>query len=328
MYGCVWFSETISSLIILMTGPIMNCFFVLSGFSIRMSSCGRQLNDGGAILGFYKRRLLSILPAYYLLNICYAFIIEGQIKDALILFPIQLFGISAPFRNLFGTFATGGTWFVSCILIAYFLYPLIHQILSRLSGKKKLMIVVLLVFLREYSAKIDTIYGLETNYSNPFFRTMEFAVGVFLYDLLVGEHAVRYKKVFLGSCSGLLVLAVAYCLHGRRAAVNFLLSSYVLIILLFVCVLYLSLNLKCAFLERSKVLFYLSKLTYHLYLMQMLSWRLSDILFHPQTSLPKVACSFGISLTLSVVSERITWLVQNWLKKEKSTASLKAETKT
>lgn len=320
MYRCVWFSANINTIITSLTGAIMTCFFVMSGFSIRMSSVGKRLNDGKEILGFYKKRLLTILPTYYLLNICYAFIVDGQTQDALRLLPIQLVGISAPFRSLFGIFVTGGTWFVSCILIAYFVYPLLHQILTQLNWRKKLLIVVALVFLRYYSARIDVIYKLESNYANPFFRGMDFAIGVFLYDLLAYEFAGWQKKTLLGISSGILILAAAYCLRGRTAAIVPLAGRYVPVMVMFACVLFISLNVRCAFLERSKVLSYLSKLTYSFYLMHMLAWKLSDVLFAPQISRMRIVYSLCISVVLAVIGERVTWLVQKLLTRKKEKA--------
>lgn len=320
MYQCIWFNANINTIIKTLTGAIMSCFFVMSGFSIRMSSMGKQLNDGKQILGFYKKRLLTILPTYYLLNICYAFIIDGQMQDALRLLPIQLVGMSAPFRGLFGIFVTGGTWFVSCILIAYFVYPLLHQILSQLNWGKKLLIVVILLFLRYYSSWIDKVYSLDSNYANPFFRGMEFAMGVFLYDLLAHDFAGWQKKTLLGVSSGVLLLAAAYCLRGRTAAVVSLAGRYVPVIVMFICVLFISLQLRCAFLERSKVLSYLSKLTYPFYLMHMLAWKLSDVLFAPQTPRMRIVCSLCISVVLSVIAERVSWLVQKLLTRKKEKA--------
>ena len=91
------------------------------------------------------------------------------------------------------------------------------------------------------------------------------------------------EKTLLGVSSGVLLLAAAYCLRGRTAAVVSLAGRYVPVIVMFICVLFISLQLRCAFLERSKVLSYLSKLTYPFYLMHMLAWKLSDVLFAPQT---------------------------------------------
>ena len=315
MYGCIWFSNSINSIITVLTEPVMVCFFVLSGFSIRMSSYKKSFSNGNEILSFYKKRLLALLPPYYLLNLCYAILIKGEMKNAVLLFPVQLFGIQASFRDLFGTFTFGGTWFVSCILIAYLVYPLIHQIIPQLKKKTMIIVVILLLFLRCYADKIVIQYNLDRNYSNPFFRLMEFAIGVLLYDLFVSVKKGSIRRVVQWVSVGLLAAAIAYCGVERMDGLKKLVQLFYPTVILFACVLFLSLQIHCEILEKSKVLAYMSSLTYPVYLMQMLAWNLSRLTFKPTTNFGKIVCSLLITLVLSVIVERMMFLLKKALNK-------------
>ena len=78
----------------------MTGFFLLSGYAINLSSDSKDMSDIKEIKRFYTKRLISILPLYYvwaLIVIVTNIVAKGipAIWEELILFPIT----AVPFRN-------------------------------------------------------------------------------------------------------------------------------------------------------------------------------------------------------------------------------------
>lgn len=124
--------------------------------------------------------MIRILPAYYFVNLVAAFIGYYDVKEVLILQPIELLGIQTWFETLFGIFHNGATWFVSCILFCYFIYPLANQLLSTSSKKKTIILLSVLLFIDAYSVLVRSTFSLASVYSSPLFRMVEFLAGTCL----------------------------------------------------------------------------------------------------------------------------------------------------
>lgn len=76
----------------------MTGFFLLSGYTLNLTN--RKVNDVSDIKKFYLKRLISIIPLYYvyaLINIALNIIIDGTeaFVEELILFPIEALGIQS-----------------------------------------------------------------------------------------------------------------------------------------------------------------------------------------------------------------------------------------
>ncbi len=134
----------------------MSGFFILSGYSLWLAYGNkfamRTFNKGK----FYLKRLISIYPLYLIIGTLSVIMKVGAglqtISDNLILLPVELLGFQSFFDgSLFGYAHNGGTWFISCILICYFIYPLIGELLDELRLKKTAVGVVALIVLMAYA---------------------------------------------------------------------------------------------------------------------------------------------------------------------------------
>lgn len=115
MYGCSY-GYYIDALLRNLTSPVMSCFFLLSGFSIHYQ---HRFENGSEkwIRDFLKKRFIAILPSYFLFTLIWPLIHPEQLKEWVILLPVDILGIQTAYRTLFGILHNGGTWFVSCILL-------------------------------------------------------------------------------------------------------------------------------------------------------------------------------------------------------------------
>lgn len=164
----------------------MTGFFLLSGYTLNLTN--QMVNDAGDIKKFYIKRLITILPLYYvyaLINIAQNILFDGSgaLAEELILFPIETLGIQSVFATLFPYSHNGGSWFISCILICYFLYPLLQTLTKGLTDNKRILIILTLAFILLWSPFVQHYFNLQTIYSNPFFRILEFTIGVLVSQM-------------------------------------------------------------------------------------------------------------------------------------------------
>ena len=166
----------------------MTGFFLLSGYTLNLTY--KNMDGVGDIKRFYVKRLISIVPLYFawaLLNVIISVVLEGKpaVLEEMILFPIEALGIQSVFASLFSFSHNGGSWFISCILICYFIYPLIQILTKSLSGKTRINIIIILGGILLYSPFVERYFDLHSIYSNPFFRLLEFIIGVLVSQMNV-----------------------------------------------------------------------------------------------------------------------------------------------
>ena len=162
----------------------MTGFFLLSGFSLQISSSKMDFTDVRSLKAFYTKRLISIMPLYFFVHILKMFWENNEpLVNRVLMFPIQTLGIQAQFSTLFNHTHNGGTWFISCLLASYFVFPLVHVILEKLNVKQSLVLLFILVFVLLWSPLVQIFVGTNNIYDNPFFRFLEFSIGMNLYNL-------------------------------------------------------------------------------------------------------------------------------------------------
>ncbi len=113
----------------------MTMFFLLSGFSLFVNWAGEDLNDYFQIKKFLKRRFLGIVPMYYVACVIFEVFALWTGKESLwqvvILSPVETLVIQSFFSSLFDFTHNGGTWFISCLLICYLLYPYFQELIKK-----------------------------------------------------------------------------------------------------------------------------------------------------------------------------------------------------
>lgn len=134
------------------------------------------------------KRLISIIPLYFAwasLRVFAHIILSGRSAaiEELILFPVDFLGIQSVFSSLFAFSHNGGSCFISCILICYFLYPLLHIITQRISNRSRIISFFVLSAILLWSPLVQNYFHCQSIYSNPFFRALEFTIGILVSQL-------------------------------------------------------------------------------------------------------------------------------------------------
>lgn len=285
------------------TGPIMTIFFIVSGMTIFMNYSKRDLLDTNGLICFYLKRLIKILPAYYCINIIAGIIGNFDIKQVLILQPVEILGIQTWYDSLFGIFHNGGTWFVSCILFCYFIYPVANQLLKNATVKVTLCLLAILLFISAYSTFIISTLQLGSLYSNPLFRMLEFLMGICLGRLwfVISENKHNNQRFYIcGFCISAIIVICNIAGFVKIQGIVYLLTA-------FLCVFILTLSLiKIHPGKMLKVIISkFSNITYDIYVVQSIIW---FIYFWVVEKLPVITSHnrykilFGYSLVLGLAA--------------------------
>lgn len=267
----------------LMGAVFMTAFFMLSGFSLFVNYAQRDLIKISNLKSFWIKRIIGIIPMYYIVAVLfilsrYAFFLRGDysIIYELILAPIEILGIQSNFSSLFSYSHNGGTWFISCILVCYLVYPLLQEIAKQLQAKTKIIIIFLCSGILLYSPFVVHIFGTFDIYANPFFRILEFTIGVMLAALKPKMDKIQFIKKYLYKWITVLIIGIVMIL-GVTVAVklNLFVGNYMLYSLIclpcFVFILIGFSGVESTYLIKSRLIGYCNEISYVFFLAQLFS---------------------------------------------------------
>lgn len=271
-YG--WLNGFVDMGAIAMTG-----FFLLSGYALNLAYGKKNLADGREMKLFYAKRLIAILPLYYAwaaVNVAVNVMENGTAAaiQELMLFPVETLGIQSVYSSLFEFSHNGGSWFISCILFCYFLYPLFNTQTRLMTNRQKTAIIIIFAAILLWSPFVQHFFKLQTIYSNPFFRVLEFSIGVLVSQINTDNGAdcrlrrlLRSRFACAASVACLVVgVSVAYYIGMPY---DYMLFNWVALPC-FVSLLFSLGSIRFARLQKSKTVRYLSALAFSIFLSQLL----------------------------------------------------------
>lgn len=169
------------------TGAIfMTVFFMLSGISLAYNYASKCLISLNEYITFIIKRIINIYPAYIVLYILFVIkcILTHTMKLTVIqnfvVLPVELTLFQSVFGNSFETLHNGGTWFISCIFICYLLFPFLCRIVMQMTKKQVVCLSIFIFCILTWAPVVEYYMGYSSIYANPFFRILEFLLGVCL----------------------------------------------------------------------------------------------------------------------------------------------------
>lgn len=274
-FGCDYYFLTnfVSVGAIAMTG-----FFLLSGYALRLVYGHQNIIEKHNLVQYYIKRILSVLPLYYFASILYViFLGKETFFDNIILFPIELFGLQSTFSSLFGITHNGGTWFISCILLAYLIYPFLQEVCKQMSLRCKLLLLLLLL-LDVWAPIVSNRFHAATLYDNPFYRILEFACGLLVADININYDNRMLKKIrsLGGLIISVLILIIGVSLIQYFKDIQDYMLLNILVLPCFILILFSLGCIKIPVLDKIKTISYLGKISYAFFLIQFFAWKVGN----------------------------------------------------
>ena len=264
-----------------MGAVFMTAFFMLSGFVLFLTYRARDLLKNDALKNFYLKRVCGIFPLYLIVAALYVVTLGSEsLFQNLVLLPIEVLGLQSVFSTLFPVSHNGGTWFISCLLFAYLAFPLMQEIVKQMSTRAKWIVLAICTAILFWSPLVVHTFKTDSIYSNPFFRGLEFFIGVLLCSLPIRAGIAKILatwKAFVVEIL-LLVAGISIAIWLNVFVGNYMLYDWI-VIPLFACMILTLAGLKSPRLQGSAVLRYASAASYAFFLAQTFNTEIENWLF-------------------------------------------------
>lgn len=297
-----------------MGAVMMTGFFMLSGFCLYIVYEHKSLMNINDMKRFYIKRLIGILPSYYCVGLFYTVLLSSEsIIQDIVLLPVQLLGLQSVFSTLFSFSHNGGTWFISCIILCYFFFPFILEVIMQTSMKLKITLLVICCSVLLYAPFVAWVFGLNNIYSNPFFRTLEFIVGILFASMTAELQRIKFVTWYLFTYPAVIceiivcVVAISLGIRLQISPSNYMLYSWIVLPIFCMMIPTLS-SLSFKTINNSKVvssvISFMSKISYAFFLAQLFIWPLMRFLcekFSIGSNALKIILSFGVCIVLAII---------------------------
>lgn len=227
--------------------------------------------------------------------------------DNLFILPIEIFCLQSVFSgSLFAFSHNSGTWFISCLMICYVVFPLIQILLSNVSKKRIVTLLFGGIVLCIYAPFVADYFQTSDLYTNPFFRTVEFSVGILLAQVNVNFSNIGYSKYlkYFRGISALIISSIVL-LFGVSIIHHYEIGNRCLVTVPCFSVIIMALgHLTLPRLLHSRAILYLSKISYAFFLSQFFVWYpLKYIMLHTGalSNLVLISITFTASICLSIL---------------------------
>ena len=256
----------------------MSAFFMLSGYVLFLTYREQPLIQMANLKRFYLKRLVGILPLYYVVALLYVlFLGQESAVQNLILLPVEMLGLQSVLSSLFEVSHNDGTWFISCLLLAYLAFPLMQEAVKQMSTRAKYVALGICGLALFWAPLVVHAFSTESIYANPFFRGLEFFIGVLLCSLPVKSKLWATWKAFFVELI-VLVGLVSAGVHLHFSAGNYMLYDWIAVPV-FACMVLTLARLKSPRLQGSAVLRYMSAVTYAFFLVQTFNTQIENWIF-------------------------------------------------
>lgn len=307
MFGCTYGSSLVDGLICATTSPIMVCFFVVSGFSIYYNNSNRNLLDAGELRTFYKKRFITLFPIYILVHMLSYVLVENTLQQKIYSTPVELLGLQSMYGGLFGISHSGATWFISSLLLGYFIYPLVQELL-KMNQRCIYLVTSVIFFVLVYSEVVMLqIFGVQPGYVNPVFRAMQVAFGAALCMAFTEDDKGNNKKAAIMMVANLIStgLLTVFTLHYKMG-IEYVTTPIYYYLIAFAML--ISIKFKPRLLTKSKLIKYAGSLTFYFFILQVFLWRLSAKvcgLTGFESNKGKLLVSFVLCVALSIICKEL-----------------------
>lgn len=189
-------------------------FIIISGGGIYNS-----IKKDFRLMNFYKKRLLSIYPTYYVayaITVLLLFVISGRVifQGDISNLLWTLLGLDGFLSSRVNTYYLIGEWFLGFIIIMYFLFPIIRFFYIKNRYATFLAAIAISLLSVHYNSFLYEYVFLwnKRDIWNPLARLPEFILGMYLFEIISENKRSAIKAITL---IALFVISI-YLIHDHR----------------------------------------------------------------------------------------------------------------
>lgn len=286
----------------------MTGFYLLSGYSLFYVYHKIDLSKIENIKTYYCKRIIGIMPLYYAIAVSYVFLLGSEtIKQNLLLTPIEILGLQSIFTSIFSFTHNSGTWFVSCLLICYLIYPFIQEITKQIITRTKWQIIAICFFILLWSPLIQIFFSTGSIYANPFFRLLEFLIGVLLCSMKNQlDHCPAIQPLFSWYA---VILESTILISGITIASkigipkDYMLYSWVALPIFMLMIVSLS-GISNSLKFENRIVKYLCSISYAFFFAQFYTWKITNYILsklETYSNITKIIISFLVCLLIAII---------------------------
>lgn len=286
----------------------MTAFYLLSGYTLFYVYNKTDLGQIKNITTYYFKRAIGIMPLYYVVAISYVFLLGSEtMKQNILLAPIETLGLQSVFTSIFAFTHNGGTWFVSCLLICYLIYPFIQEVTKQIKIKTKWWIIATCVFVLLWSTLIQIYFSTGSIYANPFFRLLEFIIGVLLCSMkneLESFKNIRLLYSWIAVIVEFLILVIGVTIASKIGIPrDYMLYSWVALPMFMLMLISLS-GIRNSKIRENRTIKYLCSISYAFFYAQFYTWEITRYILgmlRTDRNIIKIIVSFLVCLFISIL---------------------------
>ena len=285
----------------------MTAFFMLSGFVLYLTYSKQNLIDIRLLKSFYLKRIIGIIPLYYASALIYVLCFGKEtLSQKILLVPIDMLGLQSTFSSLFEVSHHDGTWFISCLLLAYLAFPFMQEVIKQLGTKAKIAAIFVCASALLWAPLIVHSFSTDSIYASPFYRGLEFFIGALLCSLPQKAKFLYSLKAFAVEFVT-LVLIVSVAVHYEISVGNYMLYNWVALPAFALMILTLS-GLKSPSLQNSAVLRYASAASYAFFMAQTFNTNIESYLYRTwniDNNYIKIAISVAVCTSIAIAMHEL-----------------------
>ena len=186
------------------------------------------------------------------------------------------------FHSISGVGHNGGTWFVSCLIFCYVLFPLFCRVLQNITSRQRKALMIIVAGVLLYAPLIVKLFETEDIYANVFFRILEFILGMLIasyWEQMENKKSdVKKYRNEIGSACVFLGVLIALFVADKFPTVFSTYSMYnVISIPLFGILLYFCAGINGGLVAKSKIMQYCVKASYAFFFAQFFTWKYTEV---------------------------------------------------
>lgn len=298
----------------------MVAFFMLSGFALYYTYYDRETDSISDTITFYIKRLIKIYPLYLFIYIAYLIFFNSlSLTKNLVIAPIELLLLQSFFSSLFNVLNNGGTWFLSCLFFCYLLFPWLKGLVLKLQKKKLLFWG--LYFISSLSPLVAKVFSTRDLYSNPFYRLIEFFLGMMIADLVLKNKTKIKRYLAVPIILEMLILIISVSLLSAYFTNDYTMYNFITVPVFALLIYHLSgvHNQFVINISKNSVTQYLNAISFPFYLAQTFTFKIMPRIksmpwFGTYTNGKLISVTLLINLVITVLLyEAIQKPVEKWL---------------